>query len=61
MKRFVFKKIAQLTRDRWSHLCVGGYTEVGCLQRNPGSISMSLIHKSNWMYSIERPSRVTVR
>ena len=31
------------------------------LQRNPGSISMSLIQESNRAYSIERPSRVTRR
>jgi hypothetical protein len=32
VKLFVFNKIAQGERDRWSHLCAGGYSVAGVVR-----------------------------
>jgi hypothetical protein len=38
-KLFVFNKIAQFARDRWSHLCAAGYTAEGWRDVLMGSLA----------------------
>ena len=65
VKLFVFNKIAQCARDRWSHLCARGYTLAGVVRDEfvfsetlAASRCRCAIDRLGW-YNIELPSRVT--